>query len=307
MSVSLPATTTSNTTTISQQPGAYSNAPPPGRISSSPDSLQPRSHQQSQAQTHQQDQPLALQTQNHGPTPQQPQYPLSEHIDQLPLSKPISESDNPDAIALRAAMSVLQIQRQQALRDLKKLEAQKEAAIQDPEGFARAIQDGRVKARGMSGVGPYPDDADSEDSDDEEELDEKMGEATAMDTNPPDAPPHSTSPAPAQPSTTAPPPDKYKDFGKIPSSQNAVRMPPINWAKYHVVGESLDKLHEEQRLRPSPGQPARDEDLRPRERAPESMIAGPYNPWVDKVGTKEGRTRSSGGGGGKRGGKKKKG
>jgi len=186
-----------------------------------------------------------------------------------PPSQPISMSDNPDAIALRAAMSILQIQRQQALRDMKTLEQQKIKASADPEAFARGVSEGRIQARGVQGIIPT---ADEQDQDEDSEVDVSSD----------------------NPGSTRVGGDggKVELFGTIPSAQNVVRMPPVNWAKYHIVGESLDKLHEEQRARPSPGQPLRDENLRPRERAPESVIAAPYNPWVDKVGEKPTRTRN---------------
>jgi hypothetical protein len=34
-------------------------------------------------------------------------------------------------------------------------------------------------------------------------------------------------------------------------------VPPINWAKYGVIGDSLDKLHEDQLQHPTPGTPTR--------------------------------------------------
>lgn len=176
------------------------------------------------------------------------------------------------------------------------LERQKEAAVADPEGFARDVGSGRIKARGMKGIlGPVgevgdadcdgggvgsrgkgkgkgkgkggmhgglePDDGD----DDGREIDDSGDED-----------------------------DKATGaFGELPTEQNVVRMPPINWAKYHIVGESLNKLHGEQRARPVAGQPLRDEDLKPRQRAPEHVIASPYDPWRDKLEVKEkGRTRS---------------
>lgn len=77
-------------------------------------------------------------------------------------------------------------------------------------------------------------------------------------------------------------------FGTIPAPQSVVRCPPVNWAQYHVVGEALDKLHEEQRLRPSSGEPQRDE---PR-RAPPQVVAAPYRPFVDKLADSPIRTRS---------------
>jgi hypothetical protein len=67
-------------------------------------------------------------------------------------------------------------------------------------------------------------------------------------------------------------------FGHIPTPQNVVRMPPINWAKYQVVGEPLNRMHEEQLYRPTPGEPRR-------ERAPEHVLAAPYRPLVDHLET----------------------
>ena len=184
-------------------------------------------------------------------------------------------------------MSILQLQRQQALRDMQTLEKQKEAAVANPEAFARDVASGKIKARGMRDVlGPVgevqngakgvdyrqagePNGSLAERVEDSEEMEDSADE----DDKPM-----------AEPSST---------FGEIPSEQNVVRMPPINWAKYHIVGESLDKLHAEQRSRPVAGQPLRDEDLKPKQRAPEHVIASPYDPWRDKLEVKEkGRTRS---------------
>ncbi|KAL6720791.1 hypothetical protein ACLMJK_002716 [Lecanora helva] len=184
----------------------------------------------------------------------------------LPPPQPISISDNPDAIALRSAMSILQIQRQQALRDMKTLEAQKEKALEDPEGFARSVSKGQIKTRSMDGIVPAADergdvnsDGDGGDGmDDGGDKQKPKGEGSQNDNS----------------------------FGTIPSAQNVVRMPPINWAKYHVVGESLDQLHEEQRARPGGRLPSTNEDLRPRERSEESAIAAPYDPWTDRLAAK---------------------
>jgi hypothetical protein len=88
----------------------------------------------------------------------------------------------------------------------------------------------------------------------------------------------------------------HSKFSPIPTPQNVIRCPPINWAKYHVVGESLDKLHEEQRRRPTQGEPQRDGTGHGVPRAPVSVVAAPYRPFVDRV-AEPMRTRS----GGKRG------
>ena len=204
-----------------------------------------------------------------------------------PQSVPISESTNPDAIALRAAMSILQLQRQQALRDMQTLERQKEAAVANPEAFARDVASGKIRARGMRDilgpVGEVPSGLGAVGSTGEGALDEPMADHVDNGGEMDESGDEDDKPAA----------DTSSAFGEIPSAQNVVRMPPINWAKYHIVGESLDKLHAEQRARPVAGQPLRDEDLRPRQRAPEHVIASPYDPWRDKLEAKEkGRTRS---------------
>ena len=204
-----------------------------------------------------------------------------------PQPVPISESTNSDAIALRAAMSILQLQRQQALRDMQTLERQKEAAVADPEAFARDVASGKIKARGMRDilgpVGEMPSDMNGISSGRKGELHSSLAD-DAKDREVMDDSETEDDKSAAQ---------VNRDFGEIPSEQNVVRMPPINWAKYHIVGESLDKLHAEQRARPVPGQPLRDEDLKPKPRAPEHVIASPYDPWRDKLeGKEKSRTRS---------------
>lgn len=179
-----------------------------------------------------------------------------------PPPVPISESDNPDAIALRSAISILQLQRQQSLRDLKTLEKQKQAAVADPEAFARDLSAGKV--RSASTAGWINGTAGSHNS--------------AAPQNAEGDPNNQHSANQAKP-----------NFGTIPSPQNIVRCPPINWAKYHVVGEALDKLHEEQRARPTLGEPHRDEQPA---RAAEHVIAAPYRPWADKIAEPPMRTRS---------------
>lgn len=179
-----------------------------------------------------------------------------------PPPVPISESDNPDAIALRSAISILQIQRQQSLRDLKTLEQQKQAAVADPVAFAQGLSAGKVKSASTTGL-----------------FDGTSGSHNSTATQ----------------STGSDPDNQHAanqadpNFGTIPGPQNIVRCPPINWAKYHIVGEALDKLHEEQRARPTPGEPQRDELPA---RATEHVVAAPYRPWADKLTEPPMRTRS---------------
>ncbi|CAO1606394.1 hypothetical protein XANCAGTX0491_009892 [Xanthoria calcicola] len=175
----------------------------------------------------------------------------------LPL-QPFSESDNPDAIALRSAISVLQIQRQQALRDLAALEKQKKLAAADPKAFAMDLMTGEVKevATGplSSQTGfPLPSNDVQKENDEQVESDTQAHQKT-----------------------------KHPAFGDIPGSQDVVRCPPIEWAKYHVLGQPLDTLHEEQRKRPLDGQ--RSEDAQ--DRRAEHVIAAPYDPFSDRLAPK---------------------
>ncbi|PWY89122.1 hypothetical protein BO70DRAFT_161628 [Aspergillus heteromorphus CBS 117.55] len=165
-----------------------------------------------------------------------------------PAPVPISESENPDAIALRSAISILQLQKQQSLRDIQTLEKLKRAAAEDPEGFAREVAAGNLTAKEQGGFINFTHE-DRESDDDEEDV-------------------------------GSPERGSRSGLGTIPTPQNVVRMPPINWDKYQIVGESLDKMHEEQRRRPSSGEPRRDESA---PRAPEHILASPYRPLVDKL------------------------
>ncbi|KAJ0427209.1 hypothetical protein BJY00DRAFT_9941 [Aspergillus carlsbadensis] len=190
------------------------------------------------------------------PTSQAPPYsslgqplpppPLPASFVPEPPPVPISESENPDAIALRSAISILQLQKQQGLRDIQVLERMKEAAAREPEKFARELAVGNLVRKESGGFIDFNHDGDDDEDDDE------SAEPGQRDTD---------------------------RFGTIPPPQNVVRMPPVNWAKYQIVGESLDKMHEEQVRQPSVGEPRRDE----LGRSPEYLLASPYRPLVDKL------------------------
>ena len=170
---------------------------------------------------------------------------------------PVSESDNPDAIALRAAISILEMQREQSKSDLRRLESIKLEALADPAFFEHELKAGRVRSRdGQESLfGRQP--TSQADADDEITQDEGM----TANRRPSEAP-----------------------FAAIPAPQSVVRCPPINWAKYHVIGEPLDKLHEEQISRPSPGEPHQNHYVPSGAgRAPEAVIAAPYRPFTDGV------------------------
>ncbi|KAM0215798.1 hypothetical protein ACHAPA_001769 [Fusarium lateritium] len=153
-----------------------------------------------------------------------------------PAPQPIAFDSNPDVIALKSAISILQIQRQRATADIQALGRAKDEAVHDPEAFIRDLAAGNINA-------PANDDSDS-DKDDDNNNAEMDGQSAATQKDPGLA-------SPSQRIATEPP-----AWTNIPQPQNVVRCPPINWSQYAVVGDSLDKLHHEQVTRPNQGTPA---------------------------------------------------
>ncbi|KAK1142115.1 hypothetical protein N8T08_008198 [Aspergillus melleus] len=196
---------------------------------------------------------------------QQNQLPRPTFIPE-PSPIPISESENPDAIALRSAISILQMQKQQSLRDLRALERLKKAAAAEPEAFARELAAGNLSARkdvgGFLGLDPMRR-GEADDGDDEGDAKEEEGGVDAAGGG-----------GRVEGGSRA-------KFETIPTPQNVVRMPPVNWAKYQIVGDPLDRMHEDQRRRPFSGEPRREDT----QRAPEHVLASPYRPLVDKLET----------------------
>ncbi|KAM5356176.1 hypothetical protein ACJ41O_002822 [Fusarium nematophilum] len=144
-----------------------------------------------------------------------------------PAPQPIAFDSNPDAIALKSAISILQIQRQRATADIQALSRAKDEAVQDPEAFLKDLVAGKINAPAND------DDSDDDGSDgDGNRRQDDAGEGSSKQRTEPPA------------------------WIAIPQPQNVVRCPPINWSQYAVVGDSLDKLHNEQVARPSQGTPA---------------------------------------------------
>ena len=204
------------------------------------------------------------------PPPAPSAIPETEYMPEPP-PQPFSSEDSADAVALRAAISSLQFQKQKARTDLQVLEGLKKKALDDPQRYKRELLAGNLKEQ-RPNFGSIRDvlDAPEEDGDDDDEVvlgarDSPNSRAGAH---------HDQSSSEVSP--TNQPAGKDAPFGQIPGPQTVVRMPPINWDKYHVVGESLDALHEQQRRWPgsTPGQ-----DNRGREHS----VAAPYSPFYDTL------------------------
>lgn len=208
-----------------------------------------------------------------------PPYSSPRIIPRAPDPTPIAESDNVDVIALRSAISILQLQRQTAERDVKRLEEIKREALKDPEGYVAAMlarrgQTGTVPAAGLLGptvgnlVAGMGWEAELEGRVEEQEAtagaerDKMGGDVRMRDSEDSDSEDEK--------------PTQIGTFSAPPAPQNVYRMPPINWNKYHITGGALDQLHEQQKRRPSPGQP---EGLEGSEEY--VVMAAPYAPVVD--------------------------
>ncbi|KAG8530724.1 uncharacterized protein KY384_004081 [Bacidia gigantensis] len=225
------------------------------------------------------------------PVHQAPEHPPSRPVAAAPQfqetpTKPVDLATNPDAMALRAAMSVLELQRQQALRDMATLERQKGMALAEPQEFAEALQRGDIKSKDTLRNGI--DSAYSSES----ESDESVEPSPVPDSRDTDARERTEGKA-----------ERAREFGELPVAQNVVRTPPINWKKYHIVGPALDKLHEAERKDPTEGRPRTDEDLRMeilRSKAKEGQVAtftnqmgqrpiqAPFDPFRDQLVSTEG-------------------
>lgn len=216
-----------------------------------------------------------------------------EYIAQPP-SVPFDLDDNTDAIALRAAISSLQMQRQRAQEDMRQLQRVKREAVAHPEEWRRGLLDRYARKRRASqgrgrpgGRSPGMEDggdaragaeAEGMDVDGGGEVDEQHVLEVPETQQSGGWPSFGSStgshfaPAPPPP----PPPgdlDHDHDPFQTPSMQNVVRMPPINWAKYHIIGEPLERMHRVQQSRPSDG-------LGGEGRA---TIAAPYSPFTDSL------------------------
>ena len=158
-----------------------------------------------------------------------------------PAAQPVDLEENPDAMATRAAISILQMQRQQTLKDMKDLNKTKQAALQQPDAFMHELKAGNLTPRPRNGVDV---DVDHEESDD--------GQANTESASP---------------------------FNRMPAAQNVVRAPPIEWSKYHIVGKSLDQMHEVQRQYPGFKEEMLDAEQKPQPH----RIAAPHQAFADKL------------------------
>lgn len=170
-------------------------------------------------------------------------------MDKQPPALPVSLDDNPDVIALRATISLLQMQRQQSLKDIRDLDRIRDLALDDPEAFVEDLKSGKLS--NISAPAMTLDDGEDMDGVEDDKERGDVDESTAT-------------------------PDRSR-YGRLPNPQNIVRCPPIEWSKYHILGRPLDELHEKQIRYPGVGE----KDFARTSRGHE--IAAPYRPFKDKL------------------------
>lgn len=195
----------------------------------------------------------------------------------LPLApgpEPIDFDTNPDTIALKSAITVLQLQRQRATADIQRLSRAKEEAVGDPEAFIQDLVAGKVNSSDPRRTNTTTTNIGLSDEEEEEEQQEdEEGKET-------------------EGKTIIRQKQRGREWVTLPKPQDVVRCPPINWSQYAVVGDSLDKLHAEQVSRPTQGTPAAYipghagmYEFRAGDGRQEAYkgIAVPYNPVKDRV------------------------
>ncbi|KAH7035290.1 uncharacterized protein B0I36DRAFT_360683 [Microdochium trichocladiopsis] len=196
--------------------------------------------------------------------PERPEY---THLNQLPQTavepprpEPIDFASNPDVLALQSAIAILQMQKRKASADMVALSKAKEAALADPAAFLADLGSGKVAQEGDNLFIGEGGDSDSS-SDGGSDTDDESGVPSSISEDPGTAamaprrqrkPKARASRAGKQPTAK----QSSQPWHNLPKPQNVVRMPAINWAQYAIVGESLDKLHQEQVSAPTQGSPA---------------------------------------------------
>ncbi|KAF2720634.1 hypothetical protein K431DRAFT_88370 [Polychaeton citri CBS 116435] len=240
--------------------------------------LQPQAQSQPQLQPQPQPQPQSHLQAQQQPAGKQPKSNIkpTEFIPQPP-NLPFSGDDATDALALRAAISSLQLQRQRAQNDIKQLDKIRKLALADPQHFRHELVAGKLKeikdrTSTFEQVEDYNDDDDDDVDDDESDEDEVHRSNNAIKSaNDSNASIDHDSQNPEQLQDVKPP------FPKIPGPQNVVRMPHVNWDKYHITGAPLDQMHEQQQR--WPGNTAYGTSNRGRE----NVVAAPYSPFDDQL------------------------
>jgi hypothetical protein len=201
----------------------------------------------------------------------------------IPPPKPIEVKfeENPDVLALKSAASILQIQARNAVKDIQALQRIKERALRDPEAFSRALESGEAGTR----LDPlyFPGEDTDEDGEGEGNGDVEM-EGGDLKANGDEGGKMGGVKGNRKKGG-----EGREKWERLPTQQNVVRCPPINWNQYAVVGESLDKIHKDLLERPSEGVPQRigaDGQLVPGgegQRREFLGVAAPYQPGRDKI------------------------
>ncbi|KAL1898067.1 hypothetical protein Cpir12675_002086 [Ceratocystis pirilliformis] len=268
----ITATTTTTTMTMTKKTGKQNNRTiiisKPNKNAQSMQSAQAAQVTQATTQQQQPSQPLSQQPPPRSALTHNNQLDMVTNIIPPPTPLPLDLETNSDAIALQSAIAILQMQRRRAEADIIALQRAKNEALAKPEAFLADLRSGAVKMAGGLLPGEHnagktiPSYSDSDSSDDDSNnSDDGDIDMVGSATNGGEGSSQDQAVAAARAEkkkakTTKNQRPPKPAWANLPGEQSIVRCPPINWAQYAVVGESLDKLHAEQVARPNGGMPA---------------------------------------------------
>jgi hypothetical protein len=169
------------------------------------------------------------------------------------------------------------------VKDIQALQRIKERAVRDPEAFSHALEKGEIRTRKdpLYNPGEYEDE-DEEEGEGDVEMSgvSKNGNGTGKKGGRKEK---------EKAGKWAKVEKEKEKWEALPTPQNVVRCPPVNWSQYAIVGDSLEKLHKDQVERPSEGVPQRvgsDGQLvagGEGQRRQDLGVAAPYQPGRDKI------------------------
>ena len=200
-------------------------------------------------------------------------------------------STNPDALALEAATHLLSQQLLRAHADLQTLQRIRTRALEDPEAYAQALVKGQIGQRGAVPTRPHPSTSQSVTST-RNGSEGSIGKRRKIVPRSPLEEVLTNGDAKSQRARDQP--GEEAVYEPLPTPQNITRCPVIEWSKYHIVGEGLERLHRQEVLDPTVSASASAAMLASGEG---HLVAGsassrfgqrgvglaPFDPWMDVV------------------------
>ncbi|KAK3362939.1 hypothetical protein B0T25DRAFT_525842 [Lasiosphaeria hispida] len=189
-----------------------------------------------------------------------------------PAVEPVAFDENPDVLALKSAISILQLQRARAAADMQALSRAKAAALADPHTFVADLAAGRVGVDGDPLMFPNAGYSEEDDEDTSEDDDEELGDEDAEEKSPPG----STDGIDGHLESSTTPSTKHMDAdGDIPMTVNSIK-PDTNATR--TQPSRTDKKHKGKQKRST--QETREANAWRKLPKPQSVVRCPPINWV---------------------------